>query len=111
MIRKLLILICALNTVPATAEPFHCPDGEVITNVVSTFKFFDSLEELRGFLSEFMSENHDDTLAYSMCWRNKEDNIAYCDMFVVMPNEVDGEHTISIGHEVMHGVCGDGFHE
>lgn len=109
--RKLLILICALSTVPVTAEPVRCPDGQVIRNVVSTFMFFSTVSDLQVYLSKQTGEDFSDTEAYSQCWRNVDENIAYCDIYVAMPQEVDGEHTLSLGHEVLHGVCGDEYHE
>jgi len=111
--RKLLILICALSTVAANAEPVECPDGETITSVLTVFKFFNNVSELQRYLTEHSETGQDfsDTEAYSFCWRDKENNVAYCDVFVAKPTMVDGPHTMSVGHEVMHGVCGDRYHK
>lgn len=108
MIRKLLILLLISSNI-ALAEPI-VPDGE-ITNVISTFYFFDTVSELQEYLTDQTGEDFSDTEAYSECWRNEEKNIAYCDIYVARPQEVDGEHTLSLGHEVLHGVYGTEYHQ
>lgn len=74
-----------------------------VDNVAISFFWFASLADLREHFD-------DDTLeGYSECERYST-NFAHCDIYVVRPKIVDGEFTLTIGHEVMHGVCGQKFH-
>jgi len=110
-ITKLLIsLIFFANTAVAEGITFNPepikPDG-VITNVLSTFFFYESYAALWDAWPEYAGEIE----AISLCERKVEQNIAYCDIHQVMPTIVDGEHTLSMGHEVEHGVFGEEYHE
>ncbi len=90
----------------ATVEPeYIVPDG-VIENVITTFFFFENYAALWAALPEYRG----DFEAISFCERKVKKNIAYCDIYQVMPTIVDGEHTLSLGHEVEHGVFGDKYH-
>lgn len=109
MSKLLKFLIFFVSSI-ALAEPV-VPDGE-ITNVVSTLYFYETVSAMREDLAEaYPKQDWSDTEAYSMCWRNAEKNIAVCDIYVARPQEVDGEHTLSLGHEVLHGVYGPKYHE
>ena len=104
-IAKLLILLIFFATT-AVAEDIDFSDG-VITNILVTMFFYDTYEEM---YAAFPDEEHDYE-AISLCERLVEQNIAYCHIHQVMPTVVDGEHTLSFGHEVEHGAFGEAYHE
>jgi hypothetical protein len=85
------------------AENIVEKDG-VITNVLVTFFFYDSYEAL---YKDFPDA---DIEGISVCERNVAKNIAYCDVYQVLPRTVDGEHTLTLGHEVEHGIFGPEYH-
>lgn len=126
MIRNILILLIifigiwgTLKYTEPEAAPLECritylgeteislepivPDGE-ITNVVSTFVFYETYEEMWEDFGEEIE-------GWSECFRDLENNIAYCTIWSVRPTFVDDEHTLTIGHEVEHGIWGPGYHE
>lgn len=103
MNKLLILLIFFLGT--AVAEPI-VPDGE-ITNVLTTLFFYDTYEDL---WNDF-PEDRGTLEGVSFCERKVDKNIAYCDVYLVRPQEVDGEHTLTLGHEVEHGVWGEEYHE
>lgn len=74
---------------------------------------FETYGELREALAvEFPKQQWgDNTEGASSCWRDVEKNIAYCDVYFVEPREVDGEHTLTLGHEVLHGRYGPRYHK
>jgi hypothetical protein len=104
-----------MGTVAIAAEPIKC--SKEITNVLSTFFFFDTVEEM---IEKWNEQNPDDQedpndpelmMGYSYCERKEDMNIAYCDVYQVRPTVVDGDHTLTLGHEVFHGVCGTEYHD
>lgn len=109
---KALILLKIFVGTIALGEPL-VPDGE-ITNVLTTLHIFSSYEEMRKDIARnFPSDKTgpvEELEGMSDCWRNEEQNIAYCDIWMVRPSEVDDEHTLTLGHEVLHGVYGN-FHK
>lgn len=110
ILHKLLISLIFFTNIAvseeATVEPeYIVPDG-VIENVITTFFFFENYAALWDAWPEYRGEIE----AISLCERKVKKNIAYCDVYVVLPTLVDGEHTLSIGHEVEHGVFGEDYH-
>ena len=83
-------------------------DAKTITNVISTFYFYDSLQEMYEAVDDIEETKHD-YVAISFCERNEERNIAWCDIYTTEPMNIDGERTLTLGHEVLHGVWG-GYH-
>lgn len=107
--RKALFLLLFFGSI-AVAEPI-VPEGGIITNVVSTFYFYDTNEELLAAIPinqrDLLPENPDEVLhGYSYCHRDLEKNFAVCEIHQVLPTVVDDEQTITLGHEVAHGVFG-----
>ena len=98
LINKLLILLIFFANI-APAEPV-VPDGE-ITNVLITVYYYDTYEELWDAFAD-----QGELEGVSLCERNVDKNIAWCDIHVVRSQEVDGEHTLTLGHEVLHGILG-----
>jgi hypothetical protein len=53
---------------------------------------------------------HEDIWGWSKCIHQPEDSAAWCDVYLVKPDFVHADMNIdTIGHEVLHGSCGD-FH-
>ena len=105
--RKLLFLVIFFGGT-AVAEPIVA-DG-VITNVVSSIYFYASHEEMMAAVDpddEGLKVEEDEELqGYSYCHRDLVQNIAFCEIHQVMPQQVDGSYTMTLGHEVAHGVFG-----
>lgn len=70
-----------------------------IENVMITFYWFDTLEELKTELNE-------NVLGLADCDWNPDKNIAYCDIYAVRATYVDDEEACTIGHEVLHASQG-----
>jgi len=105
VLRKLLILLIFFGSIPASAESILC-DGE-ITNVTSTIYFYENLEALWRAKPEYDGQIE----ALSSCYRNKEKNMAYCDIYVIRALTVDNAAVLALGHEVYHGICGVNYHK
>jgi hypothetical protein len=104
--KALILLIFFLSTAAAQdAVPIEKNEG-VITNVVSSFVFYEDYFELWAAFPEYAGKIE----ALSFCAREPEVNMAWCTIHVVEPQILDGEHTLSLGHEVMHGIWGVNFH-
>lgn len=87
--------------------PVLYPEFEV-QNVGITVHWYDSKEEMQDDLGDLFPDR--DYSAASQCEKKPEFNISYCDIYVVRPTMVDDNATLSIGHEVLHGLIGD-FHD
>ena len=111
MIRKALILLQIFVSSIALSDELVRPDG-VIDNIVVTMHTFQTYGEMREALAVvYPKQDWSDIEGASDCFRNVEQNIAYCDVYIVEPREVDGEHTLTLGHEVLHGRYGPRYHE
>jgi len=104
LLSNTLISLIFFISIEAASEPIAKPFE--IDTVVVTFFWFDTLAELNAAFPE-----DDGRLSgWSDCEIYEDHNFAHCDFYVVRPQVVDGEHTLTIGHEVVHGVHGD-YHE
>jgi len=75
----------------------------VVTNLLVTTHIFATVEELAADVGE-------DVASYSICETIVEENIAWCEIWIVQPTKVLGDpYMDGIGHEVAHGIWGD-FH-
>lgn len=99
---KLLILLIFLTNI-ALAEPIVCDDG-VIENVLITLHYVGSYEELEEMAGSPVE-------GFSLCERQVDKNMAWCDVYILEPKVVDGDHILTFGHEVFHGVCGVDYHD
>lgn len=55
--------------------------------------------------------DHDEVWGWSNCSHDEENNSAWCDVYAVKPDFVHADMNVdTIGHEVLHGSCGD-FHD
>ena len=97
------VLLLFLLATSIHAEPIEKPYE--IDNVLVTFFWFDSLAELQIYFDEERIEG------MSECELYEDKNIAHCDVYAVRPKDVDDEYTLTIGHEVLHGVYGDKYHK
>ena len=77
-------------------------------NVGITVHWYDSVDEFREAMLDMFGEIWDDRQiqAASDCDKQPEFNISYCDIYAVRPTMVDDDTTMSIGHEVLHGLLG-----
>ena len=108
---RYLLLALLLIFSSAFAEEINKSQGR-IDNILITMFWFDSLAELQEAVAEMEEEEIDDRLeGYSLIERYEVHNMCHMDMFAVLPNEVDGQHTLTIGHEVVHCVFGEDYHE
>ena len=81
-------------------------NGPVVRNVLVTFVFYDDYISLNeAFLEPVPIEG------FSICERNVKANIAFCEIHQIGPVMVDDNHTLTMGHEVLHGVVGSEYHE
>lgn len=117
-LKALISLIFFIGTVPALADPQgseFTPEFE-ITNVMSTFFFFNTKQEVQDAWNELfpdLAEEYDPEFhleGFSNCEHYVEQNFAHCDIYVMRPTVVDGENTLTAGHEVFHGVYGSKYH-
>ena len=108
---KLLILLIFFGHTAVAQEPsviaeyMDKSDG-VITNVIVTLVFYKDYEAL---MAAFPDEEPLEGMSY--CIREVENNMAWCTIHVLEPHIVDGENTLTAGHELFHGVYGVNFHK
>jgi hypothetical protein len=90
------------------------PDGTV-TNVVFTLFEFETKQDLEEFTMMYypeVFENEPDGIeGFSVCDRNREQNIAMCYIYIVKMDIVDGINMWTLGHEVAHGILGHRYHK
>lgn len=79
-----------------------------VQNVGITVHWYDTKAQMQDDLGDLFPDR--DYSAASQCEKKPEFNISYCDIYVVRPTMVDDNATLSIGHEVLHGLIGD-FHD
>lgn len=82
--------------------PEAVPEFE-LQNVGITVHWFDTVEALRDDIGELEDER---IHAASECETKPEFNISYCDVYLVRPGAVDDDATLSLGHEILHGLWG-----
>ncbi len=100
-----LVVVMFLGSLAAHTEPIQKPYE--IDNVLITFFWFDTLEELQAFVADDNDWTIEaDLLGLSAYEPYPEKNFCHLDMYAVRPQEVDDEPTVTIGHEVLHCVHG-----
>ncbi len=81
-----------------------------VDNVLITFFWFDTEEELQVFFFEEYGEYDEQMRSFSLAEVYDEDkNICHLDLYAVRPILVDDDKTLSIGHEVLHCVNGPDY--
>ena len=105
----------------------QCEFDKPITNILSIVRWYDDYETLNDEYHEYMQEWYTqedlDEMGYdpeneiwgwSNCEWQPENDIAFCDVYTVLPTVmIEGEMSAefdTFGHEVFHGACGD-FHD
>lgn len=82
----------------------------VVSNMLFTVNWFDTEEELAEAVSALGYEV-DESLELSLCEVHPEQDIGWCELWLVIPTTVIGDPFMdSIGHEAAHGFFGD-FHK
>ena len=82
----------------------------LVSNLLLTVNWFDTEEELAEAVSALGYEV-DQNLELSLCEVHPEQNIGWCELWLVKPQTVIGDPFMdSLGHEAAHGFFGD-FHE
>jgi hypothetical protein len=99
---KLIALLLLLISPIANADPIVKTNGEILI-VLSILHFYGSYDELY----EALPDEERDYVGITFCERNLDKGVAMCDVHLVEPQEIDGEHTTTLGHEVGHGIWGD----
>jgi len=113
-LNKILILVvffligCSDGYV--SAEPVDKSKGE-ISNVLVTIYWFDTTSEMSAHVEEHFGQDPERLQGFSMIERYGDRDLCHMDMFVVRPNEVDDEHTLTIGHEILHCIYGKDYHD
>ena len=110
----LCVLLCFAMAVKAEyiSKPYE------ITNVMITFFFFDTEEEMQAYYRDNFAEAEGEEKLIDKFLRGfsfveeyeEEKNICHMDMYVVRPIEVDDDKVDTIGHEVLHCVYGSEYH-
>ena len=104
LLKALILLLIFMGTAEST-EPISKPFE--LDSVLITFFWYDTLAEL----NEAFPDDEGRLSGYSECEHYLDHNLAHCDIYVVRPQIVDGEHSLTLGHEVLHGVHGPRYHK
>jgi len=118
-VRKLLILsLIFLSGIATGAEVMDRSDGEILEVWVKLVLFDTQAELAEKYTEMYPHDPEDHTLqGFSICDRflkrdyDVETEFAECTVYQLRPTVVDGEHTVTLGHEVWHGVYGPDYHE
>ncbi len=81
-----------------------------ISNVLLTFFWFDTEEEMQKYFLDEYDELDEDMRAFSGSEPYPDKNVCHLDLYIVRPTYVDDDDTLSIGHEVLHCVHGPDYH-
>lgn len=106
-----IAIFCLFMGIASTSRAEEIQKPYEIDNVLITFFWFDTLEELQSFVAVENDWTIETDLQGLSAYEPYVDkNFCHLDMYVVRPREVDDEYTLTIGHEVVHCVHGD-YHE
>ena len=78
------------------------------TIIVISLHLYDDYDALNRDHAE-LHEDHTKVEGWSNCELQPEQNVAFCDVYILRPEYVDDNAMDTLGHEVWHGVAGD-FH-
>jgi len=115
LLSKLLILLIISTGLPAHAEEIIKPYE--IGNILITFFWFDTESEMQEFYFENVGKKKgDDEIdrlmrGFSGSEAYPDKNMCHLDLYAVRPIKVDGDRTLTIGHEVLHCVYGPSYHK
>ena len=93
------------------AETFKCEFDKPLKHVTLINHWFDTNEELMvEYLLSRGPDDPEEVWGWSSCLHQPDDNWAACDIYAVVPTYVHADMNMdTVGHESMHGACGD-FH-
>lgn len=120
MYKYLILLLIFLSNTAHGGEPIDSSDEE-IRDVFLKIVFYRTQKEMVDKWNElYPDDKEDDSLqGFSVCSRflksdypgELANDYAECTVYQMRPIVVDGEHTTTLGHEVLHGVYGTEYHE
>lgn len=105
------LLFFMMNEAPAEDVCFENGDEPVkpeyvVSNMLFTVNWFNTAEELEAVVSALGYEV-DESLELSECEVHPEQDIGWCELWLVIPKTVIGDPFMdSIGHEAAHGFFG-----
>ena len=93
-------------------EEVACEFYEPLKHLTLIMHWYDSNEEMYAdYITLADPVEREEIWGWSNCAWQPEDNWAACDVYVVKPDFVHADMNIdTIGHEILHGSCGD-FHD
>lgn len=109
--RKLLILLIIFLSIAGCSEPGDPIDkaGGTTLNVDLQIVLHDSYDDLLAAYphDDMIQLDYDEYLeGFSLFMRNVPARRSVCEVHIIEPQEIDGEHTLTLGHEVLHCVYG-----
>lgn len=87
----------------------ECEFDKPIGKIVLIMRWYDDQKELNKDYHELTGYT-DEVEGWSDCEVQPEEDIAICDVYSLIPELVDDDATVTIGHEAFHGACGE-YHE
>lgn len=92
-------------------EPVKCEFAHLKYLTLQMHWYDDSATLNADYIAYAEPADEDEVWGWSNCDHDEENNSAWCDIYVVKPDYVHADMNIdTIGHEVLHGACGD-FHD
>lgn len=93
-------------------EKVQCQFDPPLKHVTLIMNWYDTNEEMYAdYILMAEDPKHKEIWGWSSCMWQPDDSWAACDVFVVVPDFVHADMNVdTIGHEVLHGACGD-YHE
>ena len=109
---KLLIILIIFGNIAACSEgssrsEIDKTDGALVTNIELVVILYDSYDDLNDAFNESNDEvDYRYTLEGFSEFIRREDGTGECWVHIVEPQEIDGEHTLTLGHEIAHCMYG-----
>jgi hypothetical protein len=99
-------------TLMSTREPVLCEFEKPLKHVTLVNHWYTDWDELNADYITLADPNGEEHVwGWSNCHWQQEDDAAWCDIYAVVPLFVDADMFMdTLGHEVLHGACGD-FHK
>lgn len=93
-------------------EPIRCEFPEPLKHLTLIMHWYDTNDEMYAdYIAYADPAEHEEIWGWSDCLWQPEDSWAACDIYVVKPQYVHADMNVdTIGHEVLHGSCGN-FHD
>ena len=95
-----------------TREEFNCEFEKPLKHVTLIHHWYTDWDELNADYFMLADPNDEERVwGWSNCSWQPEDDAAWCDIYAVIPEYVDASMAVdTVGHEVLHGACGD-YHD